>query len=214
MTHVLTRHTAWMKTSNNSGTGGVLLGDVGGQYYQTWANYLVKFLQAYKEQGIDIWGVCALFYHPVSASHHLQAHRAKRAVGRTEQKLSVQRTWLQCGDAGCHGCLKPYFQLKCGAATVYHTKPWPGPAGVLSRREADDQRRPAHISAGLCQDGAVGPRGGQGTLGTTRMHVLSPCSMSAVWPCTGMWTSSRVPISRLERHTTRFPTSSFFQQKV
>jgi len=30
---------------------------VGGEYYQTWAHYFVKFLDAYKEKGINMWGL-------------------------------------------------------------------------------------------------------------------------------------------------------------
>ena len=46
-----------MKTTNSSGTGGVLLGAVGGPYYATWAAYLLRFLDAYHTHGIDFWGV-------------------------------------------------------------------------------------------------------------------------------------------------------------
>ncbi|MGH2643102.1 MAG: glycoside hydrolase family 30 protein, partial [Chitinophagaceae bacterium] len=44
---------AWMKDNDNMLHGGHLLP----KYYQTWANYFVKFIQAYKKEGIDIWGV-------------------------------------------------------------------------------------------------------------------------------------------------------------
>lgn len=44
---------AFMKSNNNMLQGGKLLPE----YYQTWANYYVKFIEAYEAQGIDIWGV-------------------------------------------------------------------------------------------------------------------------------------------------------------
>lgn len=42
----------WMK-NNNSYVGGKLLP----QYYDTWAKYFVKYVEAYKKEGVDIWGV-------------------------------------------------------------------------------------------------------------------------------------------------------------
>ena len=42
----------WMK-DNNDYVGGALRGDM----QETYAAYLVRYLQAYKEEGIDIWGV-------------------------------------------------------------------------------------------------------------------------------------------------------------
>lgn len=33
---------AWMKENNDFGAAGTLKGDVGGQYYQTFANYFIK----------------------------------------------------------------------------------------------------------------------------------------------------------------------------
>ncbi|MDE1191970.1 MAG: glycoside hydrolase family 30 protein [Arachidicoccus sp.] len=44
---------AWMKDNNDLLHGGKLKKE----YYQTWANYFVKFIQAYKVAGINIWGV-------------------------------------------------------------------------------------------------------------------------------------------------------------
>lgn len=44
---------AWMKDNDNMLHGGHLLP----KYYQTWADYFVKFIQAYKKEGVDIWGV-------------------------------------------------------------------------------------------------------------------------------------------------------------
>ncbi len=42
----------WMK-DNQSYVGGKLLP----QYQQTWADFFVKYIDAYKEEGIDIWGI-------------------------------------------------------------------------------------------------------------------------------------------------------------
>ncbi|MEQ9297034.1 MAG: glycoside hydrolase family 30 protein [Cyclobacteriaceae bacterium] len=42
----------WMK-DNNAWTGGKLLPE----YYDTWARYFAKYIDAYKEQGINIWGL-------------------------------------------------------------------------------------------------------------------------------------------------------------
>lgn len=44
---------AWMKT-NNALTG---LGFLKDDLYQTWANYHKKFLDMYKENGIDFWAI-------------------------------------------------------------------------------------------------------------------------------------------------------------
>ena len=42
----------WMK-DNNKYVGGKLLPE----YYEPWARFFVKYLEAYKEEGIDIWGL-------------------------------------------------------------------------------------------------------------------------------------------------------------
>lgn len=44
---------AFMKTNNNMLQGGKLLPE----YYQSWANYYVKFIEAYEKEGIPVWGV-------------------------------------------------------------------------------------------------------------------------------------------------------------
>lgn len=44
---------AFMKTNKNMLQGGKLLPE----YYQTWANYFVKFIEAYEAEGIPVWGV-------------------------------------------------------------------------------------------------------------------------------------------------------------
>ena len=44
---------AWMKDNNDMLHGGKLKPE----YYQTWANYFVKFIKAYEKEGIPIWGV-------------------------------------------------------------------------------------------------------------------------------------------------------------
>lgn len=44
---------AFMKSNKNMLQGGKLLPE----YYQTWANYFVKFIEAYEAEGIPVWGV-------------------------------------------------------------------------------------------------------------------------------------------------------------
>jgi glucosylceramidase len=44
---------AWMKTNNNMLQGGKLKPE----YYQTWADYYVRFIDEYKKAGIPIWGL-------------------------------------------------------------------------------------------------------------------------------------------------------------
>ena len=44
---------AWMKTNNNMLHGGKLKPE----YRQTWANYFVRFIKEYEEEGIPIWGL-------------------------------------------------------------------------------------------------------------------------------------------------------------
>ena len=44
---------AWMKTNNNMLKGGKLEK----KYYQTWADYFVKFIRSYEKEGIPVWGV-------------------------------------------------------------------------------------------------------------------------------------------------------------
>jgi len=46
---------AWMKSNNALNGQGYLLPE----YYQTWADYYVKFLDAYLEEGIPMWGLTA-----------------------------------------------------------------------------------------------------------------------------------------------------------
>ena len=44
---------AWMKDNNSMVQGGKLLP----QYRQSWANYFVKFINAYQKEGIPVWGL-------------------------------------------------------------------------------------------------------------------------------------------------------------
>ncbi|EPB74230.1 O-Glycosyl hydrolase family 30 [Ancylostoma ceylanicum] len=48
---------AWMKTNGHMKGGGRLKGEQGGQYYQTWANYFIRFFEEYHKNGVDFWGV-------------------------------------------------------------------------------------------------------------------------------------------------------------
>ncbi len=44
---------AWMKDNNSMLQGGKLMPE----YYESWANYFVKFIQAYEKAGIPVWGL-------------------------------------------------------------------------------------------------------------------------------------------------------------
>jgi len=44
---------AYMKSNNNMLKGGTLLPE----YYDTWARYYVKFIESYKKEGLDFWGL-------------------------------------------------------------------------------------------------------------------------------------------------------------
>jgi len=44
---------AWMKTNNDMLHGGKLKPE----YFQTWADYFAKYVEAYEEEGIPIWGL-------------------------------------------------------------------------------------------------------------------------------------------------------------
>lgn len=44
---------AWMKDNNSMLKGGSLLK----QYYQSWANYFIKYINALKNEGIPVWGL-------------------------------------------------------------------------------------------------------------------------------------------------------------
>ena len=48
---------AWMKTNNALNGRGFLKGNATGPYYEAWAKYYVKFLDAYKKEGIKFWGL-------------------------------------------------------------------------------------------------------------------------------------------------------------
>lgn len=43
----------WMKTNNDYAGFGFLKTDM----YQVWANYFIKFLEAYKTEDIEFWGI-------------------------------------------------------------------------------------------------------------------------------------------------------------
>ncbi|KAF8371574.1 gba-4, partial [Pristionchus pacificus] len=48
---------SWMKINDDMKGGAKLRGEEGGQYYETWAKYIVKFFEAYLAEGISFWGV-------------------------------------------------------------------------------------------------------------------------------------------------------------
>ncbi|XP_015795115.1 putative glucosylceramidase 4 isoform X2 [Tetranychus urticae] len=47
----------WLKTNGEINGLGILKGDPGSIYWKTYANYFVKFFQAYEALGIDFWGL-------------------------------------------------------------------------------------------------------------------------------------------------------------
>ena len=49
----------WLKTNGNMTGMGQLKGKPGDIYHKTWAQYFVNFLKAYKDQGVDLWGLTA-----------------------------------------------------------------------------------------------------------------------------------------------------------
>lgn len=49
----------WMKTNNDFKGNGTLIGPEGGKYYQAWANYYLKFFQAYKKYNLNFWALTA-----------------------------------------------------------------------------------------------------------------------------------------------------------
>lgn len=48
---------AWMKGNKNMTGKGSLIGNPGGPYYKTWANYFVRFIQEYEKHNISFWGM-------------------------------------------------------------------------------------------------------------------------------------------------------------
>ncbi|XP_069796372.1 lysosomal acid glucosylceramidase [Narcine bancroftii] len=48
---------SWMKTSNSTIGKGTLIGDPGGPYYKTWANYFIRFLDEYAKHNLTFWAV-------------------------------------------------------------------------------------------------------------------------------------------------------------
>lgn len=48
---------AWMKTNDKMIGFGQLKGKTGDKYHKAWARYFAKFLEAYKEKGVDVQAV-------------------------------------------------------------------------------------------------------------------------------------------------------------
>lgn len=48
---------AWMKTNGKMQGAGTLKGVAGDQYHKAWALYFAKFLKAYEDKGVKIWGL-------------------------------------------------------------------------------------------------------------------------------------------------------------
>ena len=60
-----------MKTNKNMLRGGSLLPE----YYQAWANYFVKFIEAYEAEGLPVWGDHPKRTHGDAALGILYLHR-------------------------------------------------------------------------------------------------------------------------------------------
>ena len=48
---------AWMKTTKQLNRRGTLIGQAGGKYYQSFAKYIVKFIQEYHKNNVSLWGL-------------------------------------------------------------------------------------------------------------------------------------------------------------
>lgn len=48
---------AWMKTNGKMQGAGELKGKAGDKYHKAWALYFVKFLKAYEDNGVKMWGL-------------------------------------------------------------------------------------------------------------------------------------------------------------
>ncbi|CAG2063991.1 unnamed protein product, partial [Timema podura] len=70
----------WMKEIESSGASHLLP-----EYYETYANYYVKFLQLYAEQGVDFWGLT-----PQNEPSHGTTNGGFNSMGWTSEQL---RDW-------------------------------------------------------------------------------------------------------------------------
>jgi len=83
---------AWMKDNNNMLKGGSLLK----QYYQSWANYFVKYINALKREDIPVWGL-SVQNEPMAVQRwesciytaEAEAEFIKTALGPTLQKAGM-----------------------------------------------------------------------------------------------------------------------------
>nr|XP_054754285.1 lysosomal acid glucosylceramidase-like [Lytechinus pictus] len=48
---------AWMKTNGHMNGKGQLIGQPGGKYFKTWAQYFVRFVEEYKKKNLTLWGL-------------------------------------------------------------------------------------------------------------------------------------------------------------
>ncbi|CAG2174041.1 unnamed protein product [Oppiella nova] len=90
---------SWMKTNHKFNESGVIRGDIGGEYYQTWANYFVKFLDAYKSHDINLWGL-TVENEPVGGQYPGHPFNCLNLTGPTERdfvKLNLGPTLAKAG---------------------------------------------------------------------------------------------------------------------
>ncbi|CAG2165933.1 unnamed protein product [Oppiella nova] len=90
---------SWMKTNHKFNESGFIRGDIGGEYYQSWANYFVKFLDAYKSHDINLWGV-TVENEPLAGLNPNYSFNCLNLTGPTERdfvKLNLGPTLAKAG---------------------------------------------------------------------------------------------------------------------
>ena len=97
---------AFMKTNQNMLYGGSLLPE----FYGAWAQYFVKFIEAYEAQGLPVWGVTI-------QNEPMAVQRWESCIYTAEQ----ERDFSQVSPRSCHG--------SCGIRRQEHrgVGPQPGP---------------------------------------------------------------------------------------
>ena len=74
---------AWMKDNNNMLLGGSLLK----KYYQPWANYYVKYINALQKEGVPVWGLSV-------QNEPMAVQRWERCIFTAEQEADFIKTAL------------------------------------------------------------------------------------------------------------------------
>ncbi|XP_054158414.1 putative glucosylceramidase 3 [Oppia nitens] len=78
---------SWMKTNNDIRNGGTIKGEVGTEYWQIYAKYLIKYLDEYKNKhNITHWGLTVLNEPLITTSYnsmHITAEQMRDFVAKT-----------------------------------------------------------------------------------------------------------------------------------